>query len=145
MRLIEHLANSIVAMRNCEKNGNTEWHDKHYERILWLVKNALPSGSGIDSGTKIDFDASNGDAPEKIVLQCSFHHMDEHGGYDGWTDHTVVARPSFVLGIDLTITGKDRNDIKDYLSEVYYDALMQQWTETESGFSRTPPAKSDAA
>src|SRR5262249_6157486 len=111
MPLIEHLAKKLCAMKNCEKSDNQEWLNKHYEAILWLVKNALPSGSGINNGTKIDFDKSE---PEKIVLSCGFHHMNDVGFYDGWTEHKIAARPSFVHRIDLSIGGRDRNGIKEY-------------------------------
>jgi hypothetical protein len=79
----------------------------------------LPSGSGIDSGTKIDLDKSHA---EKIIFYFGFHHMDENGFYDGWTEHTLVVTPSFT-GINLRIGGRDRNQIKEYLYDTYDYAL----------------------
>ena len=49
--------------------------------------------------------------------------MDEHGGYDGWTEHKIIVTPSLVYGFELRVTGKDRNDIKDYIAEVMHGAL----------------------
>lgn len=93
------------------------------ESVLdYIEKNLLPSGSGVDSGTQIDRDKSN---PGKIVLSTSYHHMDEGGCYDGWTEHTVIVTPSF-SGFDLRITGRNRNDIKDYLGDRYYHALAEK-------------------
>jgi hypothetical protein len=99
---------------------NPEWFDRWTERINDLV-DLLPSGSGIDTGTEIDLDRSTG---EKIVLYLSFHHMND-GFYSGWTDHTVIVRPSF-RGINVRISGRDRNGIKEYLAETYDYALTQE-------------------
>jgi len=81
----------------------------------------MPSGSGIDSGTTLDFDKSSG---SKLVFSTSYHHMTEDGMYDGWTEHVVTVKPSLMFGFDLAISGRDRNDIKEYLHEVYHDTLM---------------------
>ena len=87
----------------------------------WLEKQFLPSGSGFDSGTTIDRDVS---CDTKVVLNTSYHHMNENGMYDGWTDHKVTVRPTF-HSPDITISGRNRNDIKDYMQNVFYDHLMQ--------------------
>jgi hypothetical protein len=80
----------------------------------------MPSGSGVDIGTKLDLGESTSD---KLVFSASFHHMDEHGGYDGWTDHKIIVTPSLQFGFNLKITGRDRNQIKDYLSDIFHTAL----------------------
>lgn len=98
--------------------GNNEWLDRH-ETTLDQIEEMLPSGSGIDCGTKIDRDKTTG---SKIVLTMSYHHMNDNGFYVGWTDHTITITPSFD-GIDVAIGGRNRNNIKDYLHEVYYHAL----------------------
>jgi hypothetical protein len=73
-----------------------------------------PSGSGFDNGTQIDRDRS-----DVLIFSTSFHHMDEAGGYDGWTEHTVRVKPSLAWGFDLTVSGRDRNGIKDYIADVF--------------------------
>lgn len=120
--LYSELALAIEARKNCEASNNQEWFKKWTARINELV-DLLPSGSGIDSGTKMDLDASHG---EKIVLYTSFHHMSDGGYYDGWTEHTIVVTPSFTSKVNLRISGRDRNDIKDYLHGVYFDALTSE-------------------
>lgn len=120
------LARAIGSMNRCNAANNTEWSDKHANAILELMDSA-PSGSGIDCGTKLA-DCSTG---EQLVFDVSFHHMDEAGGYDGWTEHRIILRPSFELGYRMTITGKDRNGIKEYLSDTYsfwLSELVPQWT-----------------
>lgn len=45
--------------------------------------------------------------------------------YDGWTDHTVIVTPSLRSGFDIRITGRDRNQTKEYLYEVFDSALRE--------------------
>jgi hypothetical protein len=113
--LYREFASLLNAIDNCRKSGNTEWLEKH-ETSLDALESFLPSGSGINIGTKLDRDKSTS---EKLVFSFSFHHMDERGGYDGWTDHVLTIRPSLQFGIDIRISGRDRNQIKDYLYETY--------------------------
>lgn len=62
-------------------------------RIQNFVHNNFPSGSGIDTGCTLDLDKST---PYQLVVWFSWHHMDEHGFYVGWTSHTAIIRPSFM-------------------------------------------------
>src|SRR5215469_16388627 len=89
--LYSELSTLIQARKNCQQSNNTEWFDRHSGTIQKLCKQHLPSGSGFDSGTKFDLDASRAD---KLVFHTSFHHMNESGMYDGWTEHTVTVTPS---------------------------------------------------
>ena len=106
-----------------ENNLNAQWGGIARTRLDQLVK-MLPSGSGIDSGTKLVSASAT-----KIVLECSFHHMDEHGFYDGWTEHRITIRPTFD-NLDISVSGRNRNDIKEYLHEVYRYALSAMVAET---------------
>lgn len=135
MKVYQALASAVVARRNCANSGNTEWFDRHSERIEELI-DSLPSGSGFDHGTKIDLERCNG---ERIVLLVGFHHMDEYGSYDNWTDHAVTVRPSFD-GINLSISGRNRNGIKEYIHECYYWALKEEEPCTRIAVQQFAPA-----
>lgn len=126
--LAQQIASLCVARRNCIKAGNTEWQSNHSETLERIARDYLPSGSGIDSGTTIDLDATDID---KIVLTTSYHHMNENGMYDGWTDHKITIRPSF-LGLDINIGGRNRNDIKDYLHDVFSSCLSSEFDEIQA-------------
>lgn len=132
--LAQHLASAIEARANCEKSGNQEWLIRHGDNIETLARNFLPSGSGVDCGTKVDFTRSTGD---KLVFLTSFHHMNDVGMYDGWTEHTVTVKPAF-QGFNISISGRDRNQIKDYLVETFDCALCTSIVHDESGFHRAP-------
>ena len=117
--LIEAIASTIQARANCICSQNVEWQERHETTLEDLASERLPSGSGFDSGTTIDLDRSR---PGRIVLSTSYHHMIE-GSYDGWTEHDVIVTPSFIGGFDVRITGRNRSDIKEYIGDVFYEAL----------------------
>jgi len=102
--------------KNCQwhKTVNDNFIDECEDNIEKL-QNFLPSGSGIDSGCKIDIENSGN---KKVIITFSFHHLNENGYYDGWTDHKLTAIPTF-NGIELKISGKDKNQVKDYLYELF--------------------------
>jgi hypothetical protein len=88
------------------------------------VSDHMPHGSGFDGGTQFDYVASHS---EKLVFNTSFHHMDEHGCYGGWTDHIVTVVPSLSSpGFNLKISGRNRNDIKELIHQSFYDALTTE-------------------
>lgn len=127
--IARRLAGSIGAIGRIETNkengtvtkGNLEWLVKHKENIREIERNHLPSGAGIDDGTHVDLDKST---EEKLVFNTAYHHMTE-GVYDEWTYHTIIVTPSF-HGFNIRITGPNRNDIKEYLHQVFYDVLSQE-------------------
>lgn len=112
----------LQARTNCGKLGNKEWFARHEAAAHEICKNG-PSGSGIDQGTKLDVACSDAD---KLVFIVAFHHMNEVGYYDGWTEHTIRVYPAF-QGVRLTISGEDRDEIKDYLHDVYYTWLTSEY------------------
>jgi hypothetical protein len=143
--LYSELAGMVEARRNCAQRTETaqesnvgasvEWFDRHTETIESLVKQHMPHGSGFDSGTTLDLDASHAD---KLVFNTAFHHMNDGGYYDGWTEHTVTVTPALHGDFHLRISGRNRNDIKemmyqdfDYLlrTDVTYDLFIGRYPE----------------
>lgn len=114
-------AAAIGARENCAKSGNAEWYGKWTERLEEL-EHEMPSGSGFDCGTKIDLERSTS---EKLVFTTSYHHMDDGGSYDGWTEHEVIVTPSLQFGFQVRVTGRDRNDTKDYIAECFDSTLRE--------------------
>jgi hypothetical protein len=117
------LAGKVQAYRNCCNTNNGEWAGNHKEDIDRIMDTYCPHGSGIDGVNQLDLDKSNG---EKLVIHTSFHHMNEVGYYDGWTEHTVTITPNFD-GINVSVSGRNRNDIKEYLSETFEYAFSQEY------------------
>jgi hypothetical protein len=126
--LYSELAQAISAYHNCIKLDNTEWRDKWEDRVEYLAKNHLPSGSGFDGGTTVDIDSSHGD---KLVLSTGYHHMNDGGVYDGWTYHTVTVTPSFIGDFNIRVSGRNRNDVKNYIGDQFYYDLTREVPEME--------------
>ena len=128
--VIQAIARALQARQNCAERARvqdaplSDWFVRHTARAERIARECLPSGGGIDCGTTLDLQAST---PERIVFNVAFHHMDAHGSYDGWTEHQIIVRPSLVYGIDLRVTGRNRNEIKDYLAETYQSALQEAY------------------
>ena len=120
MRLYRRLAGLLMARSNSIRVDNSEWEERHTSEIDRLIKAHMPSGSGIDTGTTIDLESST---PDRLVFVAGFHHMDQHGSYSGWTDHKIIVTPSLASEFDVRVTGRDRNEIKNYLAETYAIAL----------------------
>lgn len=127
--VVQVLASLVDARRNCIKSGNEEWKEHHEVTIKTIVRAHLPHGAGFDIGTELDMDKSSSG---RLVFSTSFHHMDEMGGYDGWTDHSVIVTPSLTHVFDLRITGRDRNGIKDYIADVFSGVLHMLYTAEEN-------------
>jgi hypothetical protein len=133
-KLYVALAQIVQAYHACVKSGNHEWQVKHAERLGKLVHEHMPSGSGIDTGTSLNLDKSSAGGrtangrttDEKLVFETSYHHMNEHGVYICWTDHTITVTASLSFGISIRIGGRNRNETKDYLYEVFHAALMTE-------------------
>lgn len=109
------IAGLLQAKINCEATNNIEWRNRHGWRIEELVKEHCPSGSGFDNGTTLDESST----PEKLVFTTAFHHMNETGYYDGWSNHKVIVSASLVHGFNINITGANRNDIKDFIGDTF--------------------------
>ncbi len=108
----------LVARANCERSGNMEWFDRWTRCVRTLARECLPSGSGVDNGTRVEGLAADG---RGFWLLFEFHHHGEHG-YTEWTNHRAHVRPAF-NGFDITIHGPNLNDVKDYLRETIDAAL----------------------
>ena len=121
-KLYRILAGLVLARSNC-MSKKSEFKLRHEENILDLVRRYMPSGSGVDVGTTIDLDKSTS---ELLVFNTSFHHMNYHGMYDGWTEHVVSVKPSLCFGMFTRISGKNRNQIKDYLHDLFWYCLERE-------------------
>lgn len=124
MKIYQAISQKLQAIENCIKSNNEEWEEKHRQAIEAIMKNTAPSGSGFDNGTILDEDNST---DNKLVFITSFHHMDENGYYDGWTQHSVIVTPSLVFGFDIRVTGKNKNDIKEYIGDVFAEWLNEEY------------------
>lgn len=125
-KVYQEVASRVLAIRNCKARGNLEWQTKHADAIAAIGKRYLPHGNGIDSACFFDTDECT---PDRLIIHTEFHHMDDNGFYNGWTTHDIAVRPSLCFGFNLSISGVNRDGIKDYLRDIFYAALNEEVTE----------------
>lgn len=116
------IARAVGAYNRCVSTNNSEWEKKWREKVDELLIEFFPHGSGFDTGTRLDWDKSTG---ERLVFSTAFHHMNEGGFYDGWTEHEIIVTPSLELGFHLRVTGRNKNDIKEYIAEMFSEILSR--------------------
>lgn len=122
------LAQEVARRERLSKADHVDYFDgmAHTIRVQLdqLARDFLPSGSGCDAGTDIVWEDMR---PNRLVLNVPFHHMDENGFYDDWTYHKVTIRPCLQFGFTMKIDGRNRNEIKDYLADLFDDCLRSKF------------------
>jgi len=118
MKLYKFISFVIDFINNC--------NDTRYQSVIdnYIIPK-LPSGNGIDNGCKINLKQSK---PLKIIIDSSYHVMNESGIYDRWIDFKIIVTPSFD-NIDINIRGNfgsKYQHLKDYLIEIFQDSLSKE-------------------
>ena len=121
------LEQSIDALTKYNDGSSVE---RCQRRIRQIVDDFMPSALGIDSGTTLIRGQS-----DRLVFEANFYHMNDVGRYNGWTEHKIIVTPSFIYPAGkIRITGRDCNQIKGYLCEIYEMALSQEiYFDTKKG------------
>lgn len=117
-QIYQTIANAVRVLQ--DRNSSPELQEMWSERLSKIERNILPAGSGFDNGTALDYLRST---PEKLVFTTAFHHMNDHGFYDGWSTHDVIVKPSLIFRLDIKVTGRNRNGIKEYIAEMFHSSL----------------------
>lgn len=120
--IASEIASAFRAYQNCLASGDNEWAAKHTATIDGLVRNELPSGSGIDTKVEFDWDKST---PEKLIFRAEWHSMNDAGYYTGYHPFAVIVRPSLAFGFVVNVTGANNADTREYLAETFQYALTQ--------------------
>lgn len=123
MKTYKKIAYTIAAIKNCQKDNNTGWEEKHTKTLDSIAKE-LPHGSGLDGKLAFNLDKSS---DEKIVIDTEFHVMNKNGYYENWIDFSIIITPSF-HGIDIRFAGAfgKNQDLKEYLTDIFQDALNKE-------------------
>jgi hypothetical protein len=128
-----------MALEYLKKNNPTSNFVDIHEKTIKDLMDKAPHGSGFDSGTKLIPEKCDS---KKLVFETEFHHLNDDGYYDGWSRHIVTVHGDLLYGYDLTVSGIDRNDIKDYIAEVFSSFLD---TNIEEPIAITKPEDIDRA
>jgi hypothetical protein len=113
-QLIEYCADVARIMTQDDTKFVAMWTP-----VLDEINARLPRGSGFDSGSEFLPEDSK---RNRLVFKTSFHHMNDSGMYDGWTEHNVIVTPTFG-GFDIRVTGVNRNEIKEYIADMFQECL----------------------
>jgi hypothetical protein len=107
-------ATAIQAHNNCKTAQNDIWLTRWELLMKWLTRQFMPSGGGFDSGTNLDPSSNY----RRLVFNTEYHHLNSNGYYTHWTPHVIRVWPDW-QGFKLTISGRNDNDIKEYIHECF--------------------------
>ena len=108
MKLYQKIA-IVVSQKNTLKKA----------KELSLLQELLPIGEGIETGSVILLKSTK----KRIAIETIYWHPNYS---DEWSKHQVIITPSFEDEINIRITGKNENNIKEYLHNVFREALMSE-------------------
>ena len=102
------------------------------EKELALLQELLPYGNGIETGCVISLKSTH----KRIVIDIAYGHPNYT---DDITTYQVVITPSFEEGINVRITGKNKDKLiewlqKQYLQAIFREALMQEYVVFKKGW-----------
>ena len=119
MKLYQKIARLVA---NINDAPDSKMFDSWETELTNIERNILLYDSGFGAGCKIQ----DNSRPDRIVISCNYHHMDEHGYYDGWSEHTAVVKPCLQFGFYVRVTGRNRNMIKEYISDTFHELLEME-------------------
>lgn len=133
--VIREISSLLQAIENCKESENNEWEARH-RQALDSIAGILPSDSGFDSGSKV----SDESTPERVVIETSFHHMDECGSYTYWSTFSVIITASLLYGLSIDLDGLEEGDesdqLADHVHQVFSSYLTSKCSSLEEGQRR---------
>ena len=102
-----------IARVASQKNARLKWQE------FVKLQKLLPIGNGIEAKSVILIKSTE----KRIVIDTAYWHELRQE----WTDHQIVITPSFEGEINIRVTGKNVDNIKSYLHDVFYEALMKDY------------------
>ena len=120
MKLIEYIYWQLGAF-NSKENCVVKYALDGFDKINAL----LPSGSGLNEGSALDFINST---QELIKIKSNYFLIDDEACTYDWKSFEVIVKPSFVsLDVQIKFQNNYRNyDLEEYLSELFLNCLIQE-------------------
>jgi len=116
MKLYQKIAR-VASQKNTPKKA----------KELSLLQELLPIGNGIETGCVILLKSTK----KRIVIET---HPNDSYETSRWTAHQVIITPSFEREINIRITGKNKDNVKDYLHDIFREALMKEYAVFKKGW-----------
>jgi hypothetical protein len=127
MKVYQAIADAIARLARAKEYPESDlgkaWTDSASDTLRHIERECLPSVDGFHRGTTIDRDESS---PVRIVFRVDYHHATKAGFRDGWTQHRVILTPAF-NGFNLRVTGKNRDEIKEVIGELFSILLCEEY------------------
>jgi len=105
------------------------------------LQELLPIGNGSDMGCVISKKKST---EKRIVIYTAYWHPKDSFETSQWTHHEIVITPSFEGEIKIRVTGKNVDNIKEYLEEVFRKALMKEYEVFKKGWDLKDSSESES-
>jgi len=119
MKVYEQISRKF---KRCTEDNNHDWEIRHLQDIADLCREHLPHGSGFDVG--VDFIPEDSDE-NSLVFDVQYHHMDNYGGYAGWSEHTVAITPDLAWGFEAHILDSKQNEYDQLAEELGADSYLE--------------------
>lgn len=122
MKLYQKIA-KVLSQKN--------WAKKTKE--LSLLQELLPNGYGIreHEGLAVILLEST---KKRIVIETTYWHPNDSYETSRGTVHQVVITPSFEDEINIRVTGQNENNVKEYLEDIFREALMKEYEVFKKGW-----------
>jgi len=78
------------------------------------------------------------------VIDTAYWHPNVSYETSRWTDHQIVITTSVEGEINIRVTGKNLNNIKEYLNEVFREALMKEYEVFKKGWEIKDSSESES-
>ena len=128
--LYVHMARAYSSLMFCRSDAANDaqqaWTDRWEDRLEYMV-GKLPHGSGFDVAVTLNDERSTA---QRLVFNGSYHNMDQHGGYCGWTDYALTLKPCLMGGFVMRVTGGDRH-FKDYVHDTFEHVFRERYLAKE--------------
>jgi hypothetical protein len=122
MKLYQKIA-KVLSQKNWAKRA----------KELSLLQELLPNGNGIreHEGLAVILLEST---KKRIVIETTY--WPPHDSYETTrrTVHQLVITPSFEGEINIRVTGKNENNVKEYLQDIFREALMKEYEVFKKGW-----------
>ena len=122
MKLYQKIAR-VVSQKNWAKRA----------KELSLLQELLPNGNGI-RGQEGLAEILPESTKKRIVIYTTYWHPNDSYETSRWTAHQVIITPSFEREINIRITGKNKDNVKDYLHDIFREALMKEYAVFKKGW-----------
>lgn len=118
MKLCKAIVQSNDIVRSSATTENV-W-DQHDDILDFIEQELLPSGSGFDSGTKINREKTT---DTRIVLDTAVHPLTDAGYYTAWKHFSIIVSASHLFGFTVKSSKKLPWYIREWVLDTFYEVL----------------------